>query len=104
MKYPFFLSAATGKEEVGAHSLFSLSFFSLWLLPTTALAGGLVVVHGGGERWMKAVEARERGRRAVQFGLEENYRFLSPRSSSPLAGEGSCRWARGWLLEVESEG
>ena len=64
----------------------------------------LWVVHGGGERWMKAVEARERGGRAVQFGLEENYHFLSPLLSSPLADEGSCRWARGWLLEVEDDG
>ena len=59
---------------------------------------------GGGGRWTKAVEARERDGGAVQLGLEENYCFLSPLLSSPLADEGSGRWARGWLLEVEDDG
>ena len=103
MKCPFFLSA-TGKEEMGAHSPFLSLSFLYGSHQRRLLQVDSWVVHGGGERWMKAVEARDRGRHAVQFGLEENYRFLSPLLSSPLADEGSCRWACGWLLEVENDG
>ena len=40
----------------------------------------------------------------MQSSLEKDYCFLSPRLSSSLTGEGSCKWGRGWFLEVESDG
>ena len=83
-----------------------MDFFWFFSLSLCALTGRWLlqvvfwVVHRGGEQWMEAVEARERGGCAVESGEEENYRFLSPLLSSPLAGKDSFWWARGWLLEV----
>ena len=64
-------------------------------------------VPGGGERWWngRGSEGEEQaGERPTQSSLEKDYCFLSLPLSSPLTGEGSCRWGRGWFLEVESDG
>ena len=62
------------------------------------------VLREGGEGVDEGRGSKGEGRRAVQSSVEENYHFLSPLLSSPLADEGSCRWLCGWLLEVEDDG
>ena len=67
---------------------------------------------GGGERWMEAVEAKERGRRAVWPSLERIIVFSLFYYSLLSAGESYCRWARGgswrcgggWKAEGEVRG
>ena len=86
-------------------------FFSLSSLCCSHRGLGLQVdswrVPRGGEQWWNGRGSKgeeQAGEQPMHSGLEEDYSFLSPSLSSPLTGEGSCRWVRGWFLEVDNDG